>query len=44
MDCAGGRDDRLLSLAERVQGAWVQFQAPENPTCLGATKPVHHDY
>ena len=27
-----------------VHGTWVQFQAWEGPTCLGATKPMCHNY
>ena len=27
-----------------VQGTWVQALVQEIPTCLGATKPVCHNY
>ena len=27
-----------------VQGTWVQALDQEDPTCHGATKPVHHNY
>ena len=27
-----------------VQGMWVQSLVWEDPTCHGATKPVHHNY
>ena len=27
-----------------MQGIPVRFLVWEDPTCLGATKPVHHDY
>ena len=27
-----------------MQGTWVQSLVREDPTCRGATKPVHHNY
>ena len=27
-----------------TQGTWVQALVREDPTCRGATKPVHHNY
>ena len=27
-----------------MQGTWVQSLIREDPTCYGATKPVHHNY
>ena len=27
-----------------MQGTWVQALVQEDPTCHGATKPVHHNY
>ena len=27
-----------------VQGPWVQFLMQEDPTCLRAAKPLHHNY
>ena len=27
-----------------MQGTWVRALVHEDPTCRGATKPVHHDY
>ena len=27
-----------------MQGTWVQSLISEDPTCLGATKPVCHNY
>ena len=27
-----------------MQGTWVQALVREDPTCCGATKPVHHNY
>ena len=27
-----------------MQGTWVQALVWDDPTCLGATKPVHHNY
>ncbi|KAJ8782002.1 hypothetical protein J1605_010515 [Eschrichtius robustus] len=27
-----------------MQGTWVRSLAREDPTCRGATKPVHHNY
>ena len=27
-----------------MQGTWVQSLVQEDPTCRGATKPVHHNY
>ena len=27
-----------------MQGTWVQALVREDPTCRGATKPVHHNY
>ena len=27
-----------------MQGTWVQALVCEEPTCCGATKPVHHNY
>ena len=27
-----------------MQGAWVRALVQEDPTCHGATKPVHHNY
>ena len=27
-----------------MQGTWVRALVREDPTCQGATKPVHHNY
>ena len=27
-----------------MQGTWVRALVREDPTCCGATKPVHHNY
>ena len=27
-----------------MQGTWVRSLVWEDPTCLGATKPMHHNY
>ena len=27
-----------------MQGTWVRALVREDPTCRGATKPVHHNY
>ena len=27
-----------------IQGTWVRALVQEDPTCRGATKPVHHTY
>ena len=27
-----------------IQGTWVRALVQEDPTCCGATKPVHHNY
>ena len=27
-----------------MQGTWVQAVVQEDPTCHGATKPMHHNY
>ena len=27
-----------------MQGTWVQALVREDPTCLGATKPLRHNY
>ena len=27
-----------------MQGTWVRALVPKDPTCHGATKPVHHNY
>ena len=27
-----------------MEGTWVQALVREDPTCRGATKPVHHNY
>ena len=27
-----------------MQGTWVRALVQEDPTCRGATKPVHHNY
>ena len=33
-----------LRICLSMQGTWVQSLVQEHPTCLGATKPVHHNY
>ena len=33
-----------LGICLPMQGTWVQFLVQEDPTCRGATKPVHHNY
>ena len=33
-----------LRICLSMQGTWVRAQVREDPTCLGATKPVHHNY
>ena len=33
-----------LRICLPMQGTWVQFLVWEDPTCRGATKPVHHNY
>ena len=35
---------RCLRIHLAMQGIPVRFLAWEDPTCLGATKPAHHDY
>ena len=35
---------RWLRIPLSTQGTWVQSVLWEDPTCRGATKPVHHDY
>ena len=35
---------RCLRIHLAMQGIPVRFLAWEDPTCLGATKPEHHDY
>ena len=33
-----------LRICLPMQGTWVQALVREDPTCCGATKPVHHNY
>ena len=33
-----------LRICLPMQGTQVQALVQEDPTCLGATKPVHHNY
>ena len=33
-----------LRICLPMQGTWVQCLVREDPTCHGATKPVHHNY
>ena len=33
-----------LRIRPPMQGTWDQSLAWEDPTCCGATKPVHHNY
>ena len=33
-----------LRIGLPMQGTWVRSLGQENPTCRGATKPVHHNY
>ena len=35
---------RWLRIHLAMQGIPVRFLVWEDPTCLGAAKPVHHDY
>ena len=27
-----------------MQGAWIGYLVQKDPTCCGATKPMHHNY
>ena len=37
--------DQWLRIRLPMQGTWVSIPGPqEDPTCLGATKPVSHNY
>ena len=33
-----------LGVCLPMQGTWVRALVQEDPTCHGATKPVHHNY
>ena len=33
-----------LGIRLPMQGTWVRALVQEDPTCRGATKPVHHNY
>ena len=33
-----------LTIRLPMQGTWVQALGQKDPTCRGATKPVHHNY
>ena len=33
-----------LRICLPMQGTWVRALVWEDPTCCGATKPVHHNY
>ena len=33
-----------LRICVPMQGTWVRSLVWEDPTCRGATKPVHHNY
>ena len=33
-----------LRICLPMQGTWVRALVREDPTCHGATKPVHHNY
>ena len=35
---------QLLRIRPPVQETWVQALGREDPTCCGATEPVHHNY
>ena len=38
------RTSQWMKVHVPVQGTWVQSLVWEDPTCLGATKRVHHNY
>ena len=33
-----------LRICLKIQGKWVRSLVREDPTCWGATKPIHHNY
>ena len=35
---------QCLRIRLPMQGTWVQALVREDPTCCGATEPVHHNY